>query len=308
MHASDEEQQHLTKPRGWWDGRRSSRGKTQGNKGRGKGWRGGLGKGRWGNPVAAHPLPDNGACGGLCVHLRVPVCSCMCGCMCVSACGCMCVCLRVCLCVWFVCGRCARRYVWWLCVNLRVVVCVRACVCLRVHLRVCGDDCDCWIHSEQILHSLYSCDSRARFPTGPEWVTHVSMCHVCWVAGTVHPSAVAAWIAHKVIPELGFTKSALAAVSTFFFCLSLFPHVTFLTRALRQCRTRDLPSSMLMYSLTHSISLMASPFRSPPPSFFAQRCGTVVGGSFHVFMYTAGNTPVTSMLHAKVEKWLVSAA
>jgi hypothetical protein len=27
-----------------------------------------------------------------------------------------------------------------------------------------------------------------------------------------------------------------------------------------------------------------------------------------VFMYTAGNTPVTSMLHAKVEKWLVSAA
>jgi hypothetical protein len=72
----------------------------------------------------------------------------------------------------------------------------------------------------------------------------------------------------------------------------------------------DLPSSMLIYSFTHSISLMASPFlsRPRPPFFFAQRCGTVVGGSFHVFMYTAGNTPVTSMLHAKVEKWLVSAA
>ncbi len=92
MHASDEEQQHLTKPRGWWDGRRSSRGKTQGNKGRGKGWRGGLGKGRWGNPVAAHPLPDNGACGRLCVLLRVVAC----------------VCLRVWfVCVWFVCGGCA---------------------------------------------------------------------------------------------------------------------------------------------------------------------------------------------------------
>ena len=135
------------------------------------------------------------------------------------------------------------------------------------------------------------------------------MCHICCVAGTVHPSAVAAWIAHKVIPELGFTKSALAAVSAVFCWLSLCPHVACPARALRQHMTRDLPSSMLMYSLTHSISLIASPFlsRPRPPSFFAQRCGTVVGGSFHVFMYTAGNTPVTSMLHAKVEKWLVSA-
>jgi hypothetical protein len=135
------------------------------------------------------------------------------------------------------------------------------------------------------------------------------MCHICCTTGTVHPSAVAAWIAHKVIPELGFTKSALAAVSTVFF---LFVPLSACGLPCSCFATAQDSRPPLEHAdvLAHSLSLMASPLLSPSrlPSFFAQRCGTVVGGSFHVFMYTAGNTPVTSMLHAKVEKWLVSAA
>jgi hypothetical protein len=76
-------------------------------------------------------------------------------------------------------------------------VCVCMCVCVAMYATAEYTLSD-------VMHSLYTC------------FAYVSLCHICCVAGTVHPSAVAAWIAHKVIPELGFTKSALAAVSTVF--------------------------------------------------------------------------------------------